>query len=164
MPLFDWTGNPWVDAGIAALCILQKKDIPEYLTLDDCKGAAGFIKVLYPKWAARGHGFVKIFHNLPAFNTSVEQPDSLKEELRKLKEKLASELNIKLKMVSKTRQFKEQSKEVRKRHVTNDYKLSVFERRYTEFIDDMVAKLETIGSGHTCIATGQHEADRKSVV
>ena len=41
MPLFNWTGNPWVDAGLAVAIIKANKRSPEEMTIEDFKGVIG---------------------------------------------------------------------------------------------------------------------------
>ncbi len=47
---------------------------------------------------------------------------------------------------------------IRKKQLKASPQLKIFEDRYCDFINDLVKKLEPIGSGSTCIATGQHSA------
>lgn len=37
MPLFNWTGNPWVDEGLAVAVVRANKRSPEEMTLEDFK-------------------------------------------------------------------------------------------------------------------------------
>ncbi len=41
MPLFNWTGNPWVDTGLAVAVVRANKRHPEELTLEDFKNVIG---------------------------------------------------------------------------------------------------------------------------
>jgi len=41
MPLFNWTGNPWVDGGLAVAVVRANKRQPEELTLEDFKKVIG---------------------------------------------------------------------------------------------------------------------------
>lgn len=41
MPLFNWTGNPWVDTGLAVAVVRANKRSPEELSLEDFKGVIG---------------------------------------------------------------------------------------------------------------------------
>jgi len=47
--LFEWTGHPFVDAGLAALLLLRKKRLPEELTEEDVKNAIDFASKLYAR-------------------------------------------------------------------------------------------------------------------
>ncbi len=38
MPLFNWTGNPWVDTGLAVAIVKANKKTPEEMTIEDFKG------------------------------------------------------------------------------------------------------------------------------
>lgn len=40
-PMFNWTGNPWVDAGLAVVTIRANKRTPEELSLKDFKSVVG---------------------------------------------------------------------------------------------------------------------------
>ncbi|AEH24640.1 type I-B CRISPR-associated protein Cas8b1/Cst1 [Pyrococcus yayanosii] len=55
--LFDWTGHPFVDAGLVALLILNKKRSPEELTEEDIRKATEFASKLYARkeW---GSGYI----------------------------------------------------------------------------------------------------------
>jgi len=48
-PLFQWTGHPFVDAGLVALLLISKKDSPEELTEEDVKKAVDFVSELYAR-------------------------------------------------------------------------------------------------------------------
>ncbi|ASJ11338.1 type I-B CRISPR-associated protein Cas8b1/Cst1 [Thermococcus sp. P6] len=48
-PLFQWTGHPFVDAGLVALLLLSKKDSPEELTEEDVRKAVEFASELYAR-------------------------------------------------------------------------------------------------------------------
>ena len=41
MPLFSWTGNPWVDAGLAVAIVRANRRSPEEMTLEDFKSVIG---------------------------------------------------------------------------------------------------------------------------
>ena len=48
--IYHFTGNPFVDGGIAALCALSGKDAPQEITKEDLKRSSEFIVKIYPKW------------------------------------------------------------------------------------------------------------------
>src|ERR1035438_10145931 len=43
----DWTGNPLVDVGIATLCAMNNRTLPQELTLDDLDNAASEMEEYY---------------------------------------------------------------------------------------------------------------------
>lgn len=47
MPLFTWTGNPWVDAGIAAIQEWTKKNKPEDIVIDGVKEISNILIDIY---------------------------------------------------------------------------------------------------------------------
>ena len=60
-PLFYWTGHPFVDAGLAALLILSRKNKPEDLNDKDVKNAIRFTAELYSQkdWSSKYlHGMI----------------------------------------------------------------------------------------------------------
>ena len=46
-PMLDWTGQPLVDVGIAAICAMVEKQEPSSLTLDDLDRAASEMNQYY---------------------------------------------------------------------------------------------------------------------
>jgi len=68
---FQFTGNPFVDAGIWAICEWCKKERPEDLDTDDLRMMIGDIVPLYltPAWSKN---LYSIFPNNPITNPSVE--------------------------------------------------------------------------------------------
>ena len=49
MNLLVWTGNPFVDSGIAAILVLRKKSKPEDVTKEDLEFTANFLMEIYSK-------------------------------------------------------------------------------------------------------------------
>ena len=60
--IFHLTGTPFVDAGIAALCVLSGKKTPEKLTFDDLVSSSEKLTEIYlsEKW---GKTLYSIFPN-----------------------------------------------------------------------------------------------------
>ncbi len=91
MSLFNWTGNPWVDTGIAAITELAAKKHPEEIEKIDIDKSKNFIQSLYLNKAWRDNLY-SVFPNHPITqsfgiktkNIQVEQ-ESL--NLKKLREK-----------------------------------------------------------------------------
>ncbi|AMM54964.1 CRISPR-associated protein Cst1 [Pyrococcus kukulkanii] len=48
-PTFEWTGHPFVDAGLIAILLLSKKSRPQDLTWDDIQKAVEFASELYAR-------------------------------------------------------------------------------------------------------------------
>jgi len=57
--IYRFTGNPFVDAGIAALCAINKKADPQTITKDDLSESIGFISNCYPNWRKLGNFFTQ---------------------------------------------------------------------------------------------------------
>lgn len=74
-PLFTLTGNPFVDAGIAALSVLAKKGTPEDITIKDVRPQLDYIVDLYSHkdWKRVIHGM--FFPNSELVNPSVKDGD-----------------------------------------------------------------------------------------
>ncbi|RLF98072.1 type I-B CRISPR-associated protein Cas8b1/Cst1, partial [Thermococci archaeon] len=53
--IYRFTGNPFVDAGIAALCAITKKNDPKAITKDDLRESINFISNHYPNWRKLGN-------------------------------------------------------------------------------------------------------------
>ncbi|MFA4646519.1 type I-B CRISPR-associated protein Cas8b1/Cst1 [Pyrococcus kukulkanii] len=49
LPTFEWTGHPFVDAGLTAILLLSKKSKPQDLTWDDIEKAVEFVSDLYAR-------------------------------------------------------------------------------------------------------------------
>lgn len=48
--IYQFTGNPFVDGGIAALCALNGKDSPQEITKKELELSSEFIIRIYPRW------------------------------------------------------------------------------------------------------------------
>jgi len=48
--IYHFTGNPFVDGGIAALCAFNGKSGPQEITREDLKRSTDFIVKIYPRW------------------------------------------------------------------------------------------------------------------
>ncbi len=70
--LFSCTGNPFVDAGIAALSVLSKKPNPEDITIEDTKSQVDYIIKIYSHkdWKKIIHGM--FFPNAELVNPSIK--------------------------------------------------------------------------------------------
>ncbi|MDF1541478.1 MAG: type I-B CRISPR-associated protein Cas8b1/Cst1, partial [Candidatus Thorarchaeota archaeon] len=64
------TGNPFVDAGTAAICVISKREAPEDLTKDDLSTSIRYLTKLYKReeWQKNIHG--KLFLNAEIGNPS----------------------------------------------------------------------------------------------
>lgn len=87
MSLLEWTGNPFVDSGIAAILAHRKKRKPEDITQGDLRTMSGFIQEVYisDKWKK---GMYSIFLNYPlnqpSYKTEVKKREKLKEFVESL--------------------------------------------------------------------------------
>lgn len=79
MNLLTWTGNPFVDSGIAPILILQNKIEPEDVTKEDLENVSNFIQKIYvtEKWKK---AIYSIFVNYP-----LSQPSYKTEEIKRAK-------------------------------------------------------------------------------
>ena len=60
IPIYHYfTGNPFVDAGIAALCALNQKSEPQQISEDDLISSANYISKLYLDWVKLGNLFTQ---------------------------------------------------------------------------------------------------------
>ena len=75
----NFTGNPFVDAGIAALCALNQKDNPQQISKGDLINSANYISDLYPNWPK--------LRNLFTQNCTPLQPSYKNKGIRKMKYK-----------------------------------------------------------------------------
>lgn len=57
--IYRFTGNPFVDAGIAALCAFNKRDDPQAITKEDLRRSIDFISNRYPTWRKLGNFFTQ---------------------------------------------------------------------------------------------------------
>lgn len=80
MPLFSWTGNPWVDAGLSAILAWSRKQHPSEITIDDVLNIREFLQSLYLTSEWKSSNFT-IFVNYPTNN-----PSNKGKEEHKLKE------------------------------------------------------------------------------
>lgn len=82
-----FTGNPFVDAGIAALCALNRKDEPQQISKDDLDGSADYISDLYLTWPKLGNLFTQ---NCTLLNPSnrTNREAKYKAELKELAENI----------------------------------------------------------------------------
>jgi CRISPR-associated protein Cst1 len=71
MPLFNWTGNPWVDTGIAAIQEWNKKQKPEDILKKDIENIAAVLVALYLTDAWKKSLF-SVFPNNPITNPSIK--------------------------------------------------------------------------------------------
>jgi len=69
--IFAITGNPFVDSGLAALCILTNRKEPSEITLDDLKAQIDYIARLYS-----GKGWRDAFHGQVFPNAELVNPAS----------------------------------------------------------------------------------------
>ncbi|RLI50481.1 MAG: type I-B CRISPR-associated protein Cas8b1/Cst1 [Candidatus Thorarchaeota archaeon] len=75
--VFTQTGNPFVDSGVAALCELSNKDVPEEVTIDDVRKQLSYIFRLYSNrdWKKSIHGM--IFPNADLVNPAYKDDRGL---------------------------------------------------------------------------------------
>lgn len=71
MNIYDWTGNPFVDAGIAAILAVNEKKAPQTIDLNDIETCINIIQKLYltEKWKKN---LYSVFPNNPITNASVK--------------------------------------------------------------------------------------------
>lgn len=71
MSYFDWTGNPWVDAGISAILALSEKEKPCEISLEDCEKVSEIVEKLYltKEWAKN---LYSVFPNSKFTNPSIK--------------------------------------------------------------------------------------------
>ncbi|CAD5243839.1 type I-B CRISPR-associated protein Cas8b1/Cst1 [Thermococcus camini] len=89
--LFNWTGHPFVDAGLAALLLLRKKRLPEELTEEDVKDAIDFVSKLYARkeWSLGYiHAMIMPNNGIVLANPGTTAPisNTLKKAIKKEKE------------------------------------------------------------------------------
>lgn len=71
MPLFDWTGNPWVDAGISAVMEWTEKSSPEDIKTEDVKLISQHLLDIYLSEGWKKSLF-SVFPNNPITNPAVK--------------------------------------------------------------------------------------------
>lgn len=71
MPLFNWTGNPWVDAGIAAMIEWRQKASPEYISIEDITDISQYMQDIYLSVGWKKSLF-SVFPNNPITNPAVK--------------------------------------------------------------------------------------------
>lgn len=84
MNLLVWTGNPFVDSGIAAILVWLKKSKPEYITQEDLENVSAFIQKVYvtEKWKKAIYSiFVNYPLSQPSYKTEEKKREKLKEFL-----------------------------------------------------------------------------------
>ncbi len=91
MPLFNWTGNPWVDAGIAAIIELAEKKYPEEIENTDINKCKNLIQSLYLNKAWQGNLY-SVFPNHPitqsfGIKTRNIQAEQISSNFKRLSEK-----------------------------------------------------------------------------
>jgi CRISPR-associated protein Cst1 len=86
-PLYVYTGNPFVDAGVAAMLAWVEKTRPEELTFEDLTVLKSALLNLYvtPAWAK---AMFSVFVNYPLNNPSYKGEATKRQELEKLLEEL----------------------------------------------------------------------------
>jgi CRISPR-associated protein Cst1 len=94
-PIYPYfTGNPFVDAGIAALCALNQKNEPQQISKEDFENSAEYIANFYPNWPK--------LRNLFTQNCTLLNPSNRKNREAKYKMEL-KELLQKTTFASSTR-------------------------------------------------------------
>jgi CRISPR-associated protein Cst1 len=86
--IYRFTGNPFVDGGIAALCALNNKGDPESVNKEDLERSIEFIVRIYPKWQKLRHLFTQnciLLH--PAIKNKAERYE---EYLKRLVHKISN--------------------------------------------------------------------------
>jgi CRISPR-associated protein Cst1 len=96
MPLFNWTGNPWVDAGIAAIQEWSKKKSPDEISLENLKEISTALVDIYLSDAWRS-SLYSVFPNHPAtqsygIKTKGITEIILKDNLKNLRKRQRGEL------------------------------------------------------------------------
>lgn len=86
-PLYSYTGNPFVDAGIAAMLAWVDKTQPEELDLEDLTALKSTLMSLYPTpaWAKT---MFSLFVNYPLTTPSYKGEARKRDELEKLLDEL----------------------------------------------------------------------------
>lgn len=94
MSLFTWTGNPFVDSGIAAMLIHSKKNLPEKIIRDDLLAMSEFLQKIYvmDKWKKAMYSiFVNYPLSQPSYKTEERKREKLKEFFDELIENTAEQ-------------------------------------------------------------------------
>jgi CRISPR-associated protein Cst1 len=88
--IYDFTGNPFVDAGIASLCALTGKKDPKLIDKDDIRKAVKYISTVYLDWQYLGNYFTGNFFFLnPNPKMRKEGAMRYKNHLEKMLEEVA---------------------------------------------------------------------------
>jgi len=87
--MFDWTGHPFVDAGLTGILLYCGKKCPEELTDEDVENAIKFVSNLYStdKWVKYIHGRLFPNNGLLMANPSMKKnrtPENIAKRLGKL--------------------------------------------------------------------------------
>lgn len=87
MNLLEWTGNPFVDSGIAAILAHRKRHKPEDVTHDDLRAMSELIQQVYVsgKWRKT---IYSIFLNYPLIQPSYKTEERKREKLKEFVELL----------------------------------------------------------------------------
>ncbi|MGI8493815.1 MAG: type I-B CRISPR-associated protein Cas8b1/Cst1 [Pyrinomonadaceae bacterium] len=90
MSLLVWTGNPFVDGGIAAILVQQKKNKPEDIFKEHLENVSEFIQSIYvtEKWKK---AIYSIFVNYPLSQPSYKTEEKKREKLKEFLDDLLSE-------------------------------------------------------------------------
>lgn len=91
--IFHLTGTPFVDAGIAALCVLSGKKTPEKLTFDDLVSSSEKLTEIYlsEKW---GKTLYSIFPNSILTNPSSRKKGNIRQKYLDFLKELVSSIGI----------------------------------------------------------------------
>ncbi|NJE26637.1 type I-B CRISPR-associated protein Cas8b1/Cst1 [Thermococcus sp. MV5] len=89
-PLLEWTGHPFVDAGLVAILLIANKNKPEELTMEDIEKAIDFVAELYAtkEWSSKYlHAMIFPNSGILMANPSMAKkrtPKAIAENLRNL--------------------------------------------------------------------------------
>jgi len=84
MSFFEWTGNPFVDSGIAAILEYCKKRLPEEISADDLAAMSTLLQQVYitEKWKKNIYSiFLNYPLSQPSYKTEAKKREKLKEFL-----------------------------------------------------------------------------------
>ncbi|AEC52742.1 hypothetical protein PNA2_1827 [Pyrococcus sp. NA2] len=107
-PLLEWTGHPFVDAGLVALLLIASKSKPEDLTKEDIEKAIDFVAELYARkeWSSSYiHGMIMPNNGIILANPGITGPISTA-----IKRAIKKERGLKFKEDTKEEIFKRISK------------------------------------------------------
>jgi len=151
MNLLVWTGNPFVDSGIAAILVLRKKSKPEDVTKEDLEFTANFLMEIYSKegWISNLYSiFVNHPLNQSAYNLykvyDTETDEIVEKGLnnKKAKNYIVGKPNLEIKLNVTA---------------TENKKKTEFKTFLNNFIENAISTRET----GDCIACGRRNTNKR---